>query len=78
MTKNEIIEYLMTTPKNTNKNVLNSILAGVSNKDAIIEYALTSPYNMNINVLKSLIGEDEGGGTAAVVGNAVVGTAVAG
>lgn len=75
MTKNEIIEYLMTTPNNTNRSVLNSILGDKSNKEAIIAYAMQTPHNMNRMVLESLIEDDV---IVAMVGTAVVGTAVVG
>ena len=80
MTKTDIINYLMTTPYNTNKNVLNSILAGLDNKDEIIAYALHTPHNMNRKVLESLISADGGSGASdsAVVGTAVVGSAKVG
>jgi len=75
MGKQEIIDYLMTTPRNTNKNTLNSMLAGLDNKDVIIAYALHTPHNMNRKVLEDLIGD---GFDKAVVGTAVVGTAKVG
>ena len=79
MTKTDIINYLMTTPHNTNKNMLNSILAGLDNKNEIIAYALNTPHNMNRKVLESLISADGGGaGDSAVVGTAVVGSAKVG
>ena len=81
MTKTDIINYLMTTPHNTNKNMLNSILTGLDNKDEIIAYALHTPHNMNRKVLESLIstdGDGGGAGDSAVVGTAVVGSAKVG
>lgn len=69
--KQKIIEYLMTTPNNTNINVLESLLSGVENKEEIIKYALNTPNNMNINMLNSLIKEK------SIVGIAKVGEAKA-
>ena len=73
MTKEEIINYLMSTPYNTNRAVLESILGDKANKNAVIAYAMNTPNNMNRTVLESLVDDDV---VAAVVGTAVVGTAV--
>ena len=59
LTADEIINYLMTTPYNTNKNVLKSMIADLENKDEIIAYTLNTPHNMNRKVLESLIGEGD-------------------
>ena len=75
MTKQEIIDYLMTTPHNTNKNVLETVLAGIQNKDEVIKYALYTPRNMNRMVLESLI-IDVDSGSIPTVGTAVVGRAI--
>ena len=72
---NQIIDYIMFSPSNTNWNVLSSML-GDGDWSKLKKYVETSSYNMNRMVLKSLLGG--GSGNSNVVGNAVVGTAVAG
>lgn len=88
ITKEKIIKYLMTTPKNTNRNVLESILSDSLNKEAIISYAMKTSYNMNKAILESLIGNnsdtdensgnDGGNDTVAKVNSAIVGIATVG
>lgn len=77
MEKQKIIEYLMTTPLNTNVAILKSILVDYENRDEIIAYALKTPHNMNKRVLETLLMENESN-KEATVGNAVVGTAIVG
>ena len=66
MEKNDIIEYLMTTPSNTNAAVLNSILADYDNKNEIIAYALKTPHNMYRRVLETLLMENSSSNEAVV------------
>ena len=70
---NPVITYLMTSPSNTNWNVLSSML-GDGDWSELKAYVETTPHNMNRMVLESLLS----GGNSNVVGSAVVGTAVAG
>ena len=72
---NPIITYLMTSPSNTNWNVLSSML-GDGDWSKLKAYVETTPHNMNRMVLESLL--SGGSGNSNVVGSAVVGTAVAG
>lgn len=74
MTNTQIITYLMTSPSNTNWNVLSSML-GDGDWSQLKAYVETTPHNMNRMVLESLL---SGSGNSNVVGSAVVGTAVAG
>lgn len=73
MNKNDILDYVMNTPRNTNWNVLSSML-GDGDWSELKAYVETTPYNMNRMVLKALLN----GGNSNVVGSAVVGTAVVG
>ena len=75
MNNTQIITYLMTSPSNTNWNVLSSML-GDGDWSKLKAYVETTPHNMNRMVLESLLGG--GSGNSNVVGSAVVGTAVAG
>jgi len=70
----QIITYLMTSPSNTNWNVLSSMLSD-GDWSKLKAYVETTPHNMNRMVLESLL---SGSGNSNVVGSAVVGTAVAG
>ena len=70
---NQIINYIMSTPTNSNWNVLSSML-GDGDWSELKAYVETTPHNMNRMVLESLLS----GGNSNVVGSAVVGTAVAG
>ena len=70
---NPVITYLMTSPSNTNWNVLSSML-GDGDWSELKAYVEATPHNMNRMVLESLLS----GGNSNVVGSAVVGTAVAG
>lgn len=74
MTNTQIITYLMTSPSNTNWNVLSSML-GDGDWSKLKAYVETTSHNMNRMVLESLL---SGSGNSNVVGSAVVGTAVAG
>ena len=65
----------MTSPSNTNWNVLSSML-GDGDWSKLKAYVETTPHNMNRMVLESLL--SGGSGNSNVVGSAVVGTAVAG
>lgn len=78
MTKTDIINYLITTPHNTNKNILNSILAGLDNKNEIIAYALHTPHNMNKKVLERLININDEDSETNIETNAIVDTAIVG
>ena len=71
---NQIINYIMSTPTNSNWNVLSSML-GDGDWSELKAYVETTPHNMNRMVLESLLSES---GNSNVVGSAVVGTAVAG
>ena len=75
MTNTQIITYLMTSPSNTNWNVLSSML-GDGDWSKLKAYVEMTPHNMNRMVLESLL--SGGSGNSNVVGSAVVGTAVAG
>lgn len=72
-TKEQIIDYIMSTPHNTNWTVLLSML-GEGNWDKLKKYVETTPYNMNRSVLKSFF--ESSSGTSALVGSAIVGQAV--
>lgn len=74
MNKEQIITYIMTTPHNTNWNLLFEML-GEGNWDVLYEYVNTTPSNMNRVVLEQLL---DGGGESdaprvARVGEARVG-----
>lgn len=73
---NQIIDYIMKTPTNSNWNVLSSLL-GNGDWSQLKAYVETTPKNMNRQVLKVLLG-GESSSSDAVVGTAVVGTAVVG
>ena len=75
MLNTQIITYLMSSPSNTNWNVLSSML-GDGDWSELKAYVETTPHNMNRKVLESFFGESSG--DAAVVGTAVVGQDVAG
>lgn len=53
-TKEKIIDYIMSTPTNTNWNVLSSML-GDGDWTRLKAYVETTPHNMNRMVLKSLL-----------------------
>lgn len=72
---NPVITYLMSSPSNTNWNVLSSML-GDGDWSKLKKYVETTPYNMNRMVLESLLSSESG--NSNVVGNAVVDMAVAG
>jgi len=72
-TKEKIIDYIMSTPHNTNWAVLLSML-GEGNWDELKKYVETTPYNMNRSILESFF--EGSSGTSAVVGSAIVGQAV--
>jgi len=72
---NQIINYIMSTPTNSNWNVLSSML-GDGDWSKLKAYVEMTPHNMNRMVLESLL--SGGSGNSNVVGSAVVGTAVAG
>ena len=72
---NPVITYLMTSPSNTNWNVLSSML-GDGDWSKLKAYVETTPHNMNRMVLESLLSGESG--NSNVVGSAIVGTAVAG
>lgn len=68
---NQIINYIMNTPTNSNWNVLSSLL-GDGDWSRLKAYVETTPKNMNRQVLKVLLGSGSSG-SSAVVGTAVVG-----
>ena len=67
---NQIIDHIMSTPTNTNWNVLSTLL-GVGDWSKLKAYVEKTPHNMNRKVLEALLGSSSGSG--AVVGTAVVG-----
>lgn len=71
--KEKAINYIMSTPYNTNWAVLSSML-GEGDWDGLKEYVKTTPYNMNRNVLGKFF--EDNSGTSAIVGSAIVGKAV--
>ena len=71
MTKEEILDYLMHTPYNSNSAVLKSML-GEGNWSRLLKYVRETPYNMNRRVLESFFSDDSTG-DVAVVGTAIVG-----
>lgn len=73
-TKEQIIDYIMSTPHNTNWTVLSSML-GEGNWDKLKKYVETTPYNMNKKILEALLGGKQKD-NSAVVGTAIVGTAI--
>lgn len=75
-TKEKIIDYIMSTPTNTNWNVLSSML-GDEDWSKLKAYVETTPWNMNRMVLESFFSDGSSGGQA-VVGTAVVGRDIVG
>ncbi len=71
---NPVITYLMTSPSNTNWNVLSSML-GDGDWAELKKYVETTPHNMNRMVLEVLLSS---GNKEAVVGTAIVGTSIVG
>ena len=69
-----IITYLMKSPQNSNWNVLSSLL-GNGDWSKLKAYVETTPKNMNRQVLRTLLCK-ESSDSNAVVGTAVVGTAI--
>ena len=61
MTKSQIIDYIITSPQNTNKAVLiNMLLIAQPNfaesvRDKIVNYVMTNSSNINITILGQLI-----------------------
>ena len=61
MTKSQIIDYIITSPQNTNKAVLiNMLLIAQPNfaesvRDKIVNYVMTNSSNINITILSQLI-----------------------
>ena len=74
MDTNKIINYIMTTPYNTNWSVLSTML-GEGDWSKLKQYVKTTPKNMNKKILEALLGEKQKD-NSAVVGTAIVGTAV--
>ena len=72
---NQIINYIMSTPTNTNWNVLSTLL-GTGDWSKLKTYVEKTSHNMNRKVLETLLGSSSGSG--AVVGTAVVGRDVVG
>jgi hypothetical protein len=72
MDKNSIITYIMTTPHNTNWNVLSTML-GAGDWSKLKAYVETTPYNMNRKILEAFFGD-----SAAIVCEAKVCEAVVG
>ena len=54
MNKEQIITYIITTPHNTNWNILFEML-GEGNWDVLYEYVNTTPSNMNRVILEQLL-----------------------
>ena len=78
MDKQEVIDYLMYTPYNTNLAVLKSML-GEGDWDELLDYVKKTPHSVNRRVLSSLLSANDGGeddGDGAIVGEAIVGSAV--
>ena len=75
MDKNKIINYIMTTPRNVNWNVLSTML-GEGNWNKLKSYVETTPYNMNRMVLETFLVSSDAG--AAIVCEAKVCEAVVG
>lgn len=73
MDKDKIIEYIMTTPQNVNWAVLKSIL-GEGNWENLEKYVKHTPLNMNRMVLEGFF--ESGSSNSAIVGEAIVGSAV--
>lgn len=80
MNKEQIISYIMTTPHNTNWNILFKML-GEGSWDSLYEYINTTPNNMNRVILEQLLesgsGESDTSGVAHV-DNAIVGQSTVG
>lgn len=74
MDTNKIISYIMTTPYNTNWLVLSTML-GEGDWSELKEYIKKTPKNMNKKILEALLGGKQKD-NSAVVGTAIVGTAV--
>ena len=75
----KIIEYLMTTPYNPNRAVLEGMLGSdftEEGKEKLFKYVFETSYNMNRAVLIGVL--NNGSNPVAVVGTAVVGTSVVG
>ena len=68
---NQIINYIMNTPTNSNWNILSTLL-GDGDWSRLKAYVETTPKNMNRQVLRALLGNGSSG-SGAVVGTAVVG-----
>lgn len=74
MDTNKIISYIMITPYNTNWSVLSTML-GEGDWSELKEYIKKTPKNMNKKILEALLrGKQKD--NSAVVGTAIVGTAV--
>lgn len=73
---NQIINYIMATPSNTNWNVLSALLDN-GDWSVLKAYVETTPKNMNRKILEALLGTNSGG-NIAVVGTAIVGISVVG
>ena len=71
----EVLDYIMNTPANTNLAVLKTL---VSNEqwEKLCIYMSQTPYNANKAVLRGLLEKKEG--QTAIVGTAVVGTSKVG
>lgn len=60
MVKEDVLDYIMNTPYNTNWAVLKSL---VGNSEELYKYIIETPYNMNRAVLSGILDKiDEGGG----------------
>lgn len=77
MLKEDVLNYIMNTPHNTNWAVLKTL---VGDDEELYKYITETPYNMNRAVLDGILDRiDEGGSEdAAMVGTAVVGTSTLG
>lgn len=58
MNKQEVIDYLMYTPYNTNLAVLKSML-GDGNWDELLDYVKRTSYRINRRVLEGILGADD-------------------
>lgn len=75
MDTKKIVDFIMTTPRNVNWNVLSTML-DEGEWIKLKQYVETTSWNMNRKVLESFFGECQS--NTAVVGTAIVGQSVVG
>ena len=73
MDTKKIVDFIMTTPKNVNWNVLSTML-DEGEWIRLKQYVEATSWNMNRKVLESFFGESQS--NIAVVGTAIVGQSV--